>query len=203
MIGLFKKLQYNSPVVLTFALLSLGALSLSKLTNGASDRLLFSVYRAPLSDFLTYPRMVLHVLGHANYGHYMSNMLLMLVIGPALEEKYKSKTLFWTVFVTALITGLAHFLLFPKTALMGASGIVFMMIIMASLSGMKNGRIPITLLFVVVFYLGAELAAGLSAADDVAQFTHLIGGACGGIIGSRLAARSKDQLPRQRRLSSL
>ena len=202
-IGLLKKLQYNSPVVLTFALLSLGVLGLSKLTNGLSDRVLFSVYRSPLTDFLTYPRMVLHVLGHSGLEHYMSNMLLMLVIGPALEDKYKSKTLFWTIFATALITGIAQWALFPKTALMGASGIVFMMIIMSSLSGMKNGRIPITLIFVIVFYMGAELATGLTTTDDIAQFTHFIGGMCGGFIGSRLASRSSSQLPQQRRLAKL
>ena len=61
-----RRLQYNAPVVLTFSLLSLGALIFGMLTGGGSTRLLFCVYRAPLTDPLTYVRMFTHVLGHAN-----------------------------------------------------------------------------------------------------------------------------------------
>ena len=80
------KLHYNSPVVLTFALVSLGALLLGYLTGGASTYKCFSVYRAPLTDFWTYPRFVLHVLGHGDYSHYIGNMMMILVVGPPLEE---------------------------------------------------------------------------------------------------------------------
>ena len=83
-------LQYNAPVVLTFSLLSLGALLLDMATGGLSTQLLFCVYRAPLTDPLTYARLFGHVLGHAGYSHFMGNIMLLLVIGPPLEEKYGS-----------------------------------------------------------------------------------------------------------------
>ena len=51
---------YNSPVILTFALLSLLALGLGKLTDGWTTQNLFCVYRSPLTDWLTYPRFFLH-----------------------------------------------------------------------------------------------------------------------------------------------
>jgi len=41
------RIQYNSPVVLTFALVSLGALVLDVLSGGWTTRALFCVYRAP------------------------------------------------------------------------------------------------------------------------------------------------------------
>ena len=66
-------------------------------------------------------------------------MMMILVVGPPLEEKYGSRPLFWAIFLTALVSGMVHWLFFPGTALLGASGIVFMMIVMSSLSGMKNG----------------------------------------------------------------
>ena len=50
------KLQYNSPVVLTFALLSLAVLWLDGLTGGKSTHALFSVYRSSFADLGTYPR---------------------------------------------------------------------------------------------------------------------------------------------------
>ncbi|MDD7087062.1 MAG: rhomboid family intramembrane serine protease, partial [Lachnospiraceae bacterium] len=61
-----KKITWNSPVVLTFALISLLSLVLNGVTGGASNRLLFSVYRSSWSDPLTYVRMFTHVLGHAS-----------------------------------------------------------------------------------------------------------------------------------------
>ena len=177
------KLHYNSPVVLTFALVSLGALLLGYLTGGASTYKCFSVYRAPRTDFWTYPRFVLHVLGHSDYSHYIGNMMMILVVGPPLEEKYGSRPLFWAIFLTALISGMVHFLFFPNTALLGASGIVFMMIVMSSLSGMKNGSIPITLILVLVLYVGGEIVNGFVLQDNISQLTHIVGGVCGALLG--------------------
>ena len=56
------RIQYNAPVVLTFSLLALGALLLGMATGERSTRLLFCVYRAPLTDPLTYLRLVGHGL---------------------------------------------------------------------------------------------------------------------------------------------
>ena len=126
------RIQYNSPVVITFAFLSLFALLADEVSGGWTNQHIFSVYRAPLSDPLTYARAFLHVLGHTDWEHYSNNILLMLVIGPQLEEKYGSKTLLLCISVTALVTGLVQCLLFPNAALLGASGILFMMLLMAS-----------------------------------------------------------------------
>ena len=46
-------IRWNAPVTLSFALISLAVLGLAALTQGRSTRLLFSVYRSPLSDALT------------------------------------------------------------------------------------------------------------------------------------------------------
>ena len=157
------RLQYNAPVVLTFSLLSLGALIFGMLTGGGSTRLLFCVYRAPLTDPLTYVRMFTHVLGHANYTHFIGNIMLLLV--------------------TALISGLVQFLLFPGSALLGASGIVFMMIVLSSLAGMREGEVPLTLVLVVLLYLGGEVVDAATARDSVSQLTHIVGGLCGAGLG--------------------
>ena len=177
------RLQYNAPVVLSFALLSLGALLLGVLTGGRSTKLLFSVYRCPLSDLLAWPRFVLHVLGHSGYAHYIGNMMMILVVGPPLEEKYGSRPLFWSIFLTALVAGMVQWLFFPHTALLGASGIVFMMIVMSSLAGMKDGCIPITLILVLLLYVGGEIVDGVVLSDNVSQLTHIIGGLCGAFLG--------------------
>ena len=170
-------------MVLTFALAALAALLLGSFTGGRMTRLLFSVYRSSLWDVFSYPRFVLHVLGHGSYAHYINNMMMILVVGPALEEKYGSHSLFWAIFLTALVSGLVQWLFFPGSALLGASGIVFMMIVMASLSGMRDGYIPITLILVLILYVGGEIVNGVVLSDNVSQLTHIIGGLCGAFLG--------------------
>lgn len=180
---MLKKIQYNSPLVLTFALVSLATLLLGTLTEGQSTALLFSVYRAPLTSPLTWVRFLTHVLGHASYEHYLSNMTLLLVIGPPLEERYGWQALLECMAATAVISGIVQFLLFPGSALLGASGIVFMLIILSSISGASKGRIPLTLILVYLIYVGGEVYAGLTQPDNISQLTHIIGGTCGAIFG--------------------
>ena len=180
------RIQYNAPVVLTFALLSLGALVLDFFTGGMTTNQFFCVYRSSFSDPLTYVRMVGHVLGHADYAHYMGNMMLLLVIGPPLEEKYGSSRLLFCILVTALVSGLVQFFLFPGTALLGASGIVFMMIVLSSLAGMRDGAIPLTLILVVILYLGGEVVDAVALRDNVSQLTHIVGGLCGAVLGYQM-----------------
>lgn len=175
-------LQYNAPTTLTFALLCLFVLFLDMLTDKASTMKLFCVYRGDLADPLTYIRMFTHVLGHADFSHFNGNIVLMLVIGPSLEERYGSGTIAAAIIITAFISGLIQIVFFPTTALMGASGIVFMMIIMSSLGGMRGG-IPLTLVLVFIIYIGGEVYDGIVASDNISQLTHIVGGCCGAVIG--------------------
>lgn len=173
------RLQYNAPVTLTFFFLSLAVLLLDQATGGWTTLNLFCVYRSPLTDPLFYVRLFGHVLGHADWNHFLNNMLLLLVIGPPMEEKYGSRPLLLGLLATALISGVLQCVLFPGAALLGASGIVFMLIMLSSLAGMRSGSIPLTLLLVAALYLGQQVYAMLFVRDQVANFMHIIGGLCG------------------------
>ena len=177
------KISFNSPVVLSFALICLIAFVLGKLTNDASTRLLFSVYRAPLSSPSTWLRFIGHVFGHASWEHFFGNITLLLVVGPVLEEKYGSFNLLIVILATALATGLVHFLLFPHVQLLGASGVVFAFILLASFSGYQDGAVPFTFLLVAVIYIGGQIYNALFVSDNVANLTHILGGAVGSGLG--------------------
>ena len=183
-------LQYNAPATLTFSLLCLFVLFLDFLTDGNSTVKLFCVYRSSWSDPLSYIRIFTHVLGHADFSHLTGNLVLMLVVGPALEERYGSGNVWWAIIVTALMSGIIQCLFFPGTALMGASGIVFMMIIISSLGGMRGG-IPITLILVFIIYIGGEIYSGITTNDNISQITHIVGGICGAIMGIGMRARGR------------
>ena len=185
------KLSYNAPVALTFAILSLAALILDMITNGWTTVNLFSVYRSSLADPLTWVRFFGHVLGHSGYAHYIGNIVLILVLGPNLEDRFGSWNVLWAILVTAVISGVVQFVFFPGTMLLGASGIVFMMILLSSFGGVRNGIIPITLILVAVCYLGGELWDAIFVDDNVSQLTHIIGGLCGTVLGFALSGKKK------------
>ena len=185
------KISYNAPVALTFSLLALIALLLDPITNGWTTVHLFSVYRCSLSDPLAFFRFFGHVLGHSGFSHYIGNIVLILVLGPNLEERFGSWNVLWAILLTAFISGLVQFIFFPGSALLGASGIVFMMILLSSFGGVRNGVIPVTLILVAIFYLGGELWDAIAKQDNVSQLTHIIGGLCGTFLGFALSGRKR------------
>lgn len=178
-----KKLQYASPATLTFALLSLLALVLDKLTFGFTTNLLFCTYRSSFANPFTYVRLFGHVLGHADLAHYSGNMVLFLVLGPILEEKYGKSAFIKMIAITALVSGAFYMIFLPHSALLGASGIVFMMIVLSSSAGLNEGKIPITMILVIIIYLGGEIFDGINVKDGIAHGAHLLGGLCGAAFG--------------------
>ena len=109
-----KKLQlsFNSPVILGFTIACFAVLVIDKVTGGTSTSLLFSVYRSSLLSPLTYLRFFGHVLGHAGWEHFIGNIMMILVVGPLLEEKYGSSNMLFVILATALVTGIVNFIFF-------------------------------------------------------------------------------------------
>lgn len=177
------KITFNSPVILSFTAVCFVALLLGYVTKGASTDALFSVYRSSLLSPLTYVRLIGHVCGHAGWEHFIGNIMLLLVVGPLLEEKYGSYNILLVILATALVTGIANCLLFPGVQLLGASGVVFAFILMASFTGSRNGQIPLTFILVAAIYLGQQIYEGIFVADDVANLTHIFGGMVGAVLG--------------------
>ncbi len=180
------KIIINSPVILGFALICTVVLFLDSITSGKTTTTLFSVYRSSLTSPLTYVRFIGHVFGHASLSHLVGNMMMILLIGPILEEKYGSKLVIYTITVTAVFTGLIDFIFFPDIRFLGASGVVFAFIILASISGIREKEIPLTFILVAVLYIGQQIIDGVFVKDNVSQFTHIVGGVIGALIGYRL-----------------
>lgn len=180
-----KKIQYNSPVILTFTFLALVSYLLGYLTNGTLTAVLFSNYRTSFLDPLQYVRLFSYILGHANWAHFSGNFIIILIIGPMLEEKYGSKVLIQLILVTAFVTGIIH-TIFSGNALLGASGIVYMFIILGSFTNTEKGKIPLTLIIVFFVFVGREIFGGAFAQDNISQFAHIIGGSFGALFAFKI-----------------
>ena len=180
----------NSPAVLGFVALCVLVRIVAEITGGASNRALFSVYGSSAADPLTYVRLFGHVLGHADWSHLFGNMMYILLLGPMIEEKYGTRNTLLVMAVTAAVTGIVNMLLFPNTMLLGASGIVFAFILMASITVREDGKIPVTFILVAVLYIGQQVFEMVTRQDNVSQLTHILGGAVGSVLGFLLQKKS-------------
>lgn len=175
-------LNYNSILILSYFFISLFAYFLNLITAGKTNDILFSTYRSSLLNPLTYIRLVTHVIGHTNWKHFSSNFLYILLIGPMIEEKYGTINLLIMILITALVTGIINYIISRKK-LLGASGIVFMLIVLSSFVNLEAGKIPLTLILIFIFYIINEIIDGIFKNDKVSQLGHLIGAICGFIFG--------------------
>jgi membrane associated rhomboid family serine protease len=178
------RIKYNAPTVLTFALFCAAILLLSRsLLPGLIEHWFMVPGRGSFSpySFRNWVSIFTHIAGHANWSHLINNFSLILLVGPMLEESHGSLSLLLMIVITALVTGILNVLFF-RSYLMGASGVVFMMILLASFTNFSHGEIPLTFILVLILYLGAQLVSSLGA-DNISQFAHIVGGFCGSLFG--------------------
>jgi len=174
-------IKYNSPVILTFALLCTVIFFINSGIGYAFTPLISLSPRFSFFSIVDYFTLFTYILGHANFQHLVGNMMFVLLLGPVLEEKYGSIHILIMILVTALVSGLLNVLLF-NTGLIGASGIVFMFIIVISFTNVQRGHIPLTFILVLILFLGKEVL-GSFAKDNISQFAHILGGVIGSIFG--------------------
>lgn len=177
------RITFNAPLVLSFAIACTLATILGEITGQSSNAKVFSTYASSWADPMTYLRLFTHVLGHAGFTHLLNNMAYILLLGPLLEEKYGWKNLLIMILVTAAVTGLIHNLLFPQTALLGASGVVFAFILLTSFTEFREGEIPLTFILVALIYLGQQIWDGITVRDNISNLSHIIGGLVGSGAG--------------------
>ncbi len=177
------RLSFNAPVTLSFVGLCVLAQLISLITGGAANRAVFSVYRASLLDPLTWVRCVAHVLGHAGWDHLIGNMMYILILGPMIEEKYGVRNTVLIIVAAAAVTGIVNMAFFPGVMLLGASGVVFAFILVASITIREDRTIPVTFILVALLYIGQQVYQGISQKDNVSQMAHIVGGAVGSVLG--------------------
>lgn len=182
-LGSKKLISFNAPVTLWFIIICTISLFLDSLTNGISNLTMFSVYRSDFRSPIALFRLFGHVIGHVDLEHYVGNMTYILLLGPLLEEKYGKWVIIDVIVITALITGLLHVLIFSDVMLLGASGVVFAMIMLSSITSIRENSIPITFVLMAVLYIGQEVYSALFVVDNVSNLTHIVGGVIGSMSG--------------------
>jgi membrane associated rhomboid family serine protease len=136
-------------------------------------------------DPLDYLRLVSHTLGHAGLAHLFSNLTMILLLGPILEERYGSKDMVKMMILTGLSVGLLNALV-GQSGLLGASSIVFMYVTLISIVDLRQGTIPVSFVLVAIVFVGNEIVNAFGP-DNVSQAGHIAGAGLGALFGFALS----------------
>lgn len=198
---------FDSPVVILFASLSVAIFLLDVffpdakpvekffVCHGAKSSVAFN-FKSPL-DYL---RMFTYAFGCAGWNSFFVNLLAVLLIGPSLEERYGSPILALMIFISVLVGGVLCACISPYE-IRGASGIVFMMIVLCSLTTLMKKQILVSWIFVFAFYFWFEFyqdfpAEKISFVEILQQkvpvFISLISGICGSLFGFFVAPKKRE-----------
>ena len=188
------KLKYNAFVTLSFTFLCIGILAVKDLAFPYLIRDFFTV--PSHTSFVatktsSYFLLFSHVLGHSDWGHLFANISFILLLGPLLEENYGSFILFVMIVTTAFVTGVLN-ICFSSQALLGSSGIVFMMILLSSFTNTDADEIPLSFLLVLALFLIKDVFTAVKS-ENISQFAHLVGGACGSLFGFLRPSGAKNK----------
>ncbi|MGL4524647.1 MAG: rhomboid family intramembrane serine protease [Spirochaetia bacterium] len=178
------KVTYNAQITLTFSFLAVLILYIDQKIYPGIISTAFTLEgnrTFSFSSLESYFRLFTYVFGHRDWEHLSANLMFILLLGPALEEKFGTSTVFRMMIITALVGGIVN-ILFISTPLLGCSGIVFMMIILTSFANIQQGQIPLSFFLVLLLYLWKEIQ-GAFVDKDISQVSHVLGGICGVFFG--------------------
>lgn len=173
-------ITFNAPLTLGFAFVCIGIYMAAFTAFIPVEMLVLK----PVFDFRSWQSwlsLLSYATAHADTAHLLGNLSFILLLGPMLEQKYGDRSLAVMMLITTLLTALVNLFIF-KQALIGSSGLVFMMVMLTSFANMKRNTIPLTFLLVGFLFLGKEVLESYKD-DNIAQFAHITGGICGSVFG--------------------
>ena len=190
--------SYNAPVTLSYTFLCALILVLNylviKIKGGEGFiQVAFTAKGSPFEwkFILAYIRLFTHVLGHSDWNHFLGNFAFIILLGPIVEERYGSKILALMMMITAFVSGVVNECMIPKP-LLGASGIVFMLIILSSISSLDKKKIPASFVCVILIFIGREVYNGLVFhTASLSVVASIVGGLCGSLFGFMVAPKAR------------
>ncbi|MBR4004517.1 MAG: rhomboid family intramembrane serine protease [Treponema sp.] len=215
------KFLFDSPVVLTICAVSTLVFIFDTFVfKGKAVQVLFSCPMAhgenvfKFSNPLNYLNLLLHVFGSSGAPAFFVNTLLLLAMGPQLEERYGSLMLGLMCGIAVLVTGVLTACLGIQPV-MGTMCLVFLMIFLASLTTLSKNSLLASWTAGLVMFTAYSLYSGFQnpavervegvnsfiffMQRNVVTFISMAGGLCGSLFGF-LAAPKKRAAPKKKPL---
>ena len=196
------KVAYDAPVTLTFVIVSaiifLLNMLLAKSGKAAGFEKIFAsptnqagalpfIINAPLS----YLRLLFYIFGASVGGASLlfTNLILIMLLGPAMEERYGSVIIGIMIFVSALFAGVLN-ACFCETSLVGAGPLVSMMIFLNAFMSFSKKKFPLSFAAVMVLFVLLQIFSGAGAVQIIICIS---GGLCGSLFAFLTSPKMKAE----------
>ena len=182
------KFEYDSPVMLSFAFLTLIILLLDtfafkgKLKNFwlLTPTTAAGAFPFAFSDFPSILRLFIHIFGYSDISLLVCNLIFILLLGPQMEERYGSVIIGIMIFVAALFSGVLN-ACFCQNAVCGAEPVVFMLILLWTMMQLSRSKISASAIAVIALFV-AMLIFRKNPNGVVGLVVTVAGGLCGSLF---------------------
>ena len=196
------KVAYDAPVTLTFVIVCAIIFLLNMLlAKGGKTGGLEKIFASPTNQTgvlpfipsvpLSYVRLLFYIFGAAagEASVLFTNLILIMLLGPAMEERYGSAIIGIMIFVSALFSGVLN-ACFCSDCLIGAVPVVCMMIFLNAFMSFSKKKFPLSFAAVMVFFVLLQIFSG---AGVVQIIICIAGGLCGSLFAFLTSPKVKAE----------
>ena len=196
------KVAYDAPVTLTFVIICavIFLVSMIFVKNGKNPGL-EKVFASPTSQAgelpfipsapLSYVRLLFYIFGAAagEASVLFTNLILIMLLGPAMEERYGSVIVGIMIFVSALFAGVLN-ACFSSESLVGAVPLVCMMIFLNAFMSFSKKKFPLSFAAVMILFVVLQAVSGSGAVKII---ICIAGGLCGSLFAFLTSPKMKAE----------
>ena len=202
------KVAYDAPVTLTFVIVCALIFLLNMLLAKSGKAVgLEKIFASPTSQAgvlpfipgapLSYVRLLFYIFGSGAAGNAVAggasllftNLILIMLLGPAMEERYGSAIIGIMIFVSALFSGVLN-ACFCENCLVGAVPVVSMMIFLNAFMSFSKKKFPLSFAAVMVLFVLLQIFSGAGAVQII---ICIAGGLCGSLFAFLTSPKMKAE----------
>ncbi len=191
------KISYDAPVTLTFVIVCviLFLLNTYVIKNGAVGKVLASPTSTSgsfpfiVSQPLSYLRLFLYIFGSDNILFLFSNLYLIMLLGPAMEERYGSVIIGIMIFVSALFSGVLN-ACFSSKSLIGALPVASMILFLNVFNSFLKKKLPLSFVLIIALFVSLEAYCRVNAIHFI---ICMAGGLCGSLFALLTSPKTRQE----------
>jgi membrane associated rhomboid family serine protease len=179
--NVLRRLTVEAPVVISFCFICVMIHLLQQTIWSGLNTFLAVKDTFDITDVMQLPRLFSHVIAHdGSLGHIKGNMVHLLLVGPSAETVFGSTTIMIVILLVAVTSAVAHIIVGGLNSnQLGASGVVFAVILLNSLVAAVAGKIPLGFILTAALWVTDELYKFFFGTDGVSHHAHLTGAIVG------------------------
>lgn len=190
------KLNYDAPVTIIFTLLSvlLFVLDWFLLKNKLNSTILITPtcdgeFQFSFKSFFSYLRLFLYVFGSGEALSFFAKLVIISLLGSAMEERYGSMVIGIMIFVATIFTGVLSACC-CKLPFSGSDAVVFMLILLDMLFHISKKAISVSSALATCLFIACQFIQK-NPNGTVGVLIILAGGLCGSLFAFMASPKSR------------